>query len=483
MPIVFALPLLMFLLPNLAMAKPLGESDHWRKSKLTREFLSRFISNEKCLSGAEYLRSCRAALRAAAQLAGVTQPDEQADTVLEFDQALADLEASLDRTLPVQMLRAAAINAHLAVFDPHAALIPSTLFEQNLSGEKRSYAGVGVMLEMDGPQLLIREVAAGSPAHKAGVREDDILLAVAQNGQSFENVNASLERAAELILGHHNSSLSLRLRRGRVQLDLPMKRAVVQVPFVTSNFHEGTGYLRVLSFESYAVCSLVITHLNRLQAKNIKQLILDLRGNPGGEKAMSICVAELFLGPLPVVGSKSLQNIIPALLEVMPSAVKEISENEIIWEGGYVASPKYSGPLVVLIDGLSASGSELVAGALQDHQRAWLVGERSFGKGTVQSLEFVPNFPSLTLKWTSEHFYQPSGRSNQTVGVSPDFAVNRRKGRPPELALERRPLEAGRISACIENTQAADQNLGTLVARGETPDYQKAFALAVLGCL
>jgi carboxyl-terminal processing protease len=483
---------------SLAQAKPLSESEYWRKTTFPVSLVAKFISNQKCNSSLEYLNSCREALKAAQKAVGVPV---DADNAVEFERALSGLENSLEGLMPVQMFRARAVNAHLAYFDAHAAIKPSLMFEETLTGANQNYVGIGVVLEPNRSALVIREVAPGSPAAKAGLREDDVVKAIAKNGRDFENVANDIDRASDLILDKANTDVSLRIVRGGLEIDFPMKRAQVSVPYVTGEMRDGVGYIRINSFESGAVCRLVIKQLNAMAGA--QKLILDLRGNPGGEKDMAVCVAELFLGPKRVVGTKSVANEIPALLNVMQIDTSLYGAGGMNWEGGYVARPKFTGPMVVLVDALSASGAEIVAGALQDHGRAWLIGERTSGKGTVQSEEFIPDFPSLTMKYTIERFYQPSGRTNQAVGLTPSFEVPRRKGQDPNLIpplreidlfpkslapeskpwTETRPVEALAVSRCVLAGESAEQNLNSLVASGLPADYQKAYALAVLGCM
>lgn len=482
-----------------AVAAPLTESQYWEKTQLPLGLFSQFISNAKCNSSPAYLRGCRAALKTAQVTAGKPADTEDAT---EFERAIGESESHIEGLMPIQMFRAKVLNTLLTSFDAHAEIRPSQMMDDTLKGSKQNYVGVGIELYPTAAALIVRGVAPKSPAQKAGVREDDLIVAVAKNGHGFEAIGNDLNRASDLILGANNTAVALRISRGRETLDLGMKRAPISVPYVTGEIKNGVGTLRITSFESYTVCSKALKQLSLLQSQGLQKLILDLRGNPGGNKGMAICVAELFTGPRKIVGTKGVMNMIPGLYEVMQIKASLLTE-DMNWEGGYIASPKYSGPMVVLIDALSASGAEIVAGALQDYNRAWLIGERSSGKGTVQSEEFIPNHPSLTLKYTTERFYQPLGRTNQAVGITPSFEVTRRKdaalesvirlrevdlypgGLSPESPpwLETRPAEVARIRKCLEISQSVEANLNAFINSGQPADYQKAFAQSVLGCL
>lgn len=466
----------------------LTEPQYWQKTKLPPELMAKFISNAKCNSGSKALKACRAALRTAQALVGAPPNAERA---VEFEKSISLLEGSLEGAIPVQMFRAKVINAHLQSYDAHAEIKPSAMMENTAQGTNQNFVGIGVIIEPTGGGILVTEVTPDSPAAKAGVKEDDLVLAIAKRGTVFENVGTDLDRASDLILDSAGTPVSIRISRAGTTLELAMKRAQVSVPYVDGEVVDGIGYLRIFSFESYSVCTKTIKKLAALQAAGMKKLILDLRGNPGGEKGMAVCVTEQFLGAKKVVGTRAVSNAIPSLYDIMQIEGSLIDAEKMNWEGGYISKAKYTGPMVVLVDAMSASGSEIVAGALQDYERAWLIGERTSGKGTVQSEEFVPDHPTLTMKYTTERFYQPLGRTNQAVGLSPSFEVPRRKGVdlstvkrfreidlfPKSLApeslpwTETRPVEADRIRRCAKERTP------------EMADYQKATAIAVLSCM
>ncbi len=466
---------------QLVHAKNFVDVDGWSKTDFPAALLAQFIDNAKCHSSPEYLQSCRQALKAGQILAGV---HVDADQAMEFEEALGDLEEELDNNIPSQLLRSTVVNAHLSYFDAHSRIEPSRWVTRKYKALGDTFVGIGVVLESGPDGVTVVDVLPGSPADKAGVKVDDVVFAVGKRanvGAPRVEVGSDLEKAAELLMDNPGTDVSLKILRMNSPLEFTVRRASVNAPLVTSEQSNGFGYLRIHSFDSDSVCKLVSRHLQAMST--VRGLVLDLRGNPGGEKAMAICVAELFVGPKPIVGTKRISLEVPSLRRIIRGE-RTRTTSAMVWESGNLAKPKFAGPLVVLVDGFTASASEIVAGALQDYERAWIVGERTSGKGTVQLQTYVPNFPSLTLSYTVERFYQPKGRSNQGVGISPSFEVGRRRATqslretelyptalPPENLpwVETRPLEAAAIRRCLNLRQDSDQ--------------QKAFAFSVLSCM
>lgn len=490
-----SLVLALFAAFGAAHAKTLSETEYWQRTSFPQSLLTQFISNEKCESSAEYLASCRQALNAARWAAGLEGPAEDTH---DFESAIAAYEKIAADRMPVQWFRARIVTAHLNFFDAHAGLQPTALLNANYSGASRNLIGVGIVIENQNGRLIVRETVPGSPAQLKGLKEDDEIVEIAKSGREFEKVVGNMNKASDLILDKENTKISFRILRNGRKLEIPMQRARVSMPYVSTRLQDGIGYVRIFSFESQSICGLV---RDQLTALNAEKIILDLRGNPGGDKAMAVCVAELFLGPRKVLGTRGVSRSVPSLAKLLTDEQTDDEGTTLSWEGGYVSRARFTSPMVVLVDGQSASGSEIVAGALQDHGRAWIVGDVTSGKGTIQHEDFLPGFPSLTLKYTTQRFYQPSGRTNQAVGITPSFRMGRRQGEVPAPVLretdlfpksleaenppwsETRPLEAARISACINSSQGSVQYLANLIERGESPDFQLASAQAVLNCM
>jgi C-terminal peptidase prc len=470
------------------------EASYWRQTEVPQSLLHKFINNEKCRSSELYEKSCQAAIQAARALVGGTVVREPAAPVADFENALTALEADLPESIPVQMLRAHAIGAHLRAYDPYAGVLPLQQLFDEQNGDGQVYAGLGI---------VIHEVYKGGAAEAAGLKADDVILEVAKNGVEFKSLEKlGVPEVVQLILGGEGDPVGFKVKRDGRELEpfFTVRKAIRLAPSEIAMIEDGIGYLHIRGFDSEDLCDDVSAQLEKLNKKNAKKLVLDLRGNPGGEKYITLCVAELFLGEVPVMGTKYISNTIPSLKEVMGEDSIQPDSQEIEFE--YGGSPAiYHGKVTVLIDSVSASGSEILAGALQDHKRAWLVGERSYGKGTAQTYEQMTGHEDLLMIWTSERFYQPSGRTNQAIGLTPSFPVSARLGRPewpqqreadlhpnsaaPESApwVETRPEEAQAVRDCIK-THAYDMDALKAFGKAGLPaDYQKAYAVAVLKCM
>jgi carboxyl-terminal processing protease len=244
--------------------------------------------------------------------------------------------------------------------------------------------------------LLVTRLQAG-PARIAGIRPGDTILAI----DGFPVAGVSYEEALGLIIGQRGSSVELRVLRGPHTLDVRLVRTEFRIPAVRSRLlaagGKKIGYIQLASFPAGATQA-IERALTRLAAEGASGLVLDLRGNPGGLLDQAVGVTSLFLDRGVVASTSGAHE---------PSHV-------------YVAEgrPKSRLPLAVLVDRGSASAAEIVAAALQDHRRALLVGERSFGKALVQSVE--PLAAGAALKLTTARYLTPSGADISRRGVTPD---------------------------------------------------------------
>ncbi|MBX3020297.1 MAG: PDZ domain-containing protein [Bdellovibrionales bacterium] len=526
-----------------------GEAAQWADVNLSQDYLSQFINNEICYSTETYLLSCVSAISSAGallpapldpalkELVFVAEPGAESTTTwerfyaekrrqsermrefalahyplakqhpadrLDFEALLTTIMLALPPHLPATMVRGYALTGHLQIFDPHAYVVPARLLESMQSTSQKRFVGIGLNLDFLSEGVLVHEVFAGSPAAEAGLMPDDRILAVAPDGQEMKSVaGISPEMLYDLLPGEQGSLVALRIQRGNTVHTFTLRRGAVQIAAVSSQLigSDGrTGYIQLRSFAALDTCRKVKESIDQLTAAGAKSLILDLRGNLGGEKLMALCVAGLFVGQkTKIVGTKALELEIPSLGKMFRPVLDPNSE--ILWENG--AAPQITRlPLVVLINALSASASELVAGALQDEGRAYLVGETSAGKASVQVLRSPPDNPTISIARTIARFYQPSLRSNQIVGVRPNFdqplrfgaqEVDRfypREGDMYPNALpavvpewqDPRHKKVQRISKCVEKNGYDLREVTALGLRGRA-DYQKAYALAVLKCL
>jgi carboxyl-terminal processing protease len=301
-----------------------------------------------------------------------------------------------------KVLMTGAIKGALASLDPHSAYLSPA----DLPG---SGGPAGVGLELTGDKGVVRIVTAmdGGPASRADLRGGDYILAI--DGRTV--LGASLMDAIKGLQGPVGSTAILTVKRPRQADAFDVKLIRQVVPSVTAKGHmEGDyGYLRVSALEQDTTDQAAAV-IRALQAQNprMKGLVLDLRDNPGGLLAQAVSVSSLFLDGGEVVSQRGR----------MPEDVERYNAQA----GG---DRLHGLPMAVLIDGGTASGAEIIAGALQDRHRATVVGMTSFGQGTIQTFIPLHGYADGAMKLTTARIYTPSGRSIQALGVVPDIAVAR----------------------------------------------------------
>lgn len=280
--------------------------------------------------------------------------------------------------------------------DPYTEYFTANEYQNFVNSINQKYAGIGARMSQDDQGFLVEEVFASSPAEAAGIKKGDRVLAV--NGTDV--TGKQLQEVTGMLRGEAGTSVTVTLRRqGQAPFSVTVTRQQIQLPTLQSSLlDEDTGYIRILSFSENAD-SEFDKALADLQEKGIRSLVLDVRGNGGGIMGPALNIADRFL--------------------------KNGTLLEIRYRNG---SQKYNAdsegvdlPLVVLVDEESASASELLAGTLQAHKRAKLVGSQSFGKGVLQRTENLAN--GYTLKFTVGQFYFADGTSPQATGLKPDVPV------------------------------------------------------------
>lgn len=295
-----------------------------------------------------------------------------------------------------------AIQGMLRSLDPHSTYLQPDAFsdlQENTSGE---FGGLGIEISQQDGLILVVSPIDDTPAERAGILPGDLIVTL--DGKSV--MGMSVSEAVENMRGEPGSMIQLEVRRqGESELlAFELERAVIKVASVRGDMlSNGIGYLRITQFQSHTGEEL-IKKLNKWQQRDdINGLVLDLRNNPGGVLGAAVDVSNAFLDQGLIVYTEG------------RSADSELR---------YHATPETSGadlPMVVLINGGSASASEIVAGALQDHNRAIILGTRSFGKGSVQSV--LPLANNKAVKLTTARYFTPNGRSIQAQGIEPDIVV------------------------------------------------------------
>jgi carboxyl-terminal processing protease len=301
-----------------------------------------------------------------------------------------------------------AINGMVSSLDPHSNYMDVKSFRDMQASTNGEFGGLGIEVMMQDGQLKVVSPIDQTPAARAGVRANDLITAI--DGEPIKGL--TLQQAVEKIRGPVNSSIHLTLtRQGEDKpIELQLTREVIQVRSVTWHTEgDDIGYIRISQFNAHAGPGLktALQELSKQIAKDkFKGYILDLRNNPGGLLNQAVKVANTFISSGEIVSTRGRDPDDGARFDADHSD----------------SDPAAAGPLIVLINGGSASASEIVAGALQDHERATILGTRSFGKGSVQTIIALPGDQGA-LRLTTARYFTPSGRSIQALGITPDIEV------------------------------------------------------------
>ena len=295
-----------------------------------------------------------------------------------------------------------AINGLLQSLDPYSAYMSPEIFNEMQTETSGEFGGLGIEVGMESGVVKVISPIDDTPASRAGIKAGDYIVKI----NNIQVQGKSLSEAVDLMRGPVGSGIELTVRRRGEKKALTFKiiREVIQIQSVKSELlEEDIGYIRLTSFNENSGKQVEKNIKNLEKKNNIKSYILDLRNNPGGLLSQAIKITDFFLNNGEIVSTKS----------------RKASENR-KWfasEGDLTKGKT----LIVLINYGSASASEIVAGALKDHKRAILLGENSYGKGSVQSIIPLKNDGAIRL--TVAKYYLPSGKSISEVGVSPDIEI------------------------------------------------------------
>jgi len=299
-----------------------------------------------------------------------------------------------------------AINGMLSSLDPHSSYMNAKSFSDMQVQTRGEFGGLGIEVTMENGFVKVVSPIDDTPAFRAGIKPGDFITAL--DDESVQGM--TLAEAVERMRGKVNSPIKLTIRRaGRDPFDVTLTRAVIKIQSVRWRTEGDVGYIRITSFSeqtSDGVESAMKKIKEKLGAK-IQGLVLDLRNNPGGLLDQAIKVSDDFLDRGEIVSTKSRR---PDDAQRFNAKAGDIAEKL---------------PIVLLVNGGSASASEIVAGALQDHHRAIIMGTRSFGKGSVQTI--IPLAGHGAIRLTTALYFTPSGRSIQAEGIEPDIEVQQAK--------------------------------------------------------
>lgn len=320
-----------------------------------------------------------------------------------FGEVLERAKMSYVEEVSDKQLIESAINGMLVALDPHSSFLDGQSFKYMNEQTKGKFGGLGIEVTMESGIVKIVSPIDDTPASRAGLKPGDYITAI--DGQQVAGM--SLNDAVDKMRGKVGSKVKLSIRRINAKpFDVTLKREEIKIQSVKSDIKQNdVAYIRITSF-SEDTDKMVEKALQKAQEKTgnkISGLVLDVRNNPGGLLDQAVSVSDLFLEQGEIVSTRS-RN---AADTVRYSAKK-----------GDIAKDM---PIVVLVNDGSASASEIVAGALQDHKRAVIMGEKTFGKGSVQTVIPLGDYGAMRL--TTARYYTPSGRSIQATGIEPDIEV------------------------------------------------------------
>ena len=297
-----------------------------------------------------------------------------------------------------------AINGMLTGLDPHSSYMNAKAFRDMQVQTKGEFGGLGIEVTQDNGFIKVISPIDDTPASKAGVKAGDIITAL--DGKTVQGL--TLNDAVDKMRGSPNSKITLTIKREGIEkpLEISMLREVIHIQVVKQRMEPGDiGYLRLSQFTEQADAGLkaAVKTLKQQSGGKMKAVVLDLRNNPGGLLDQAVAISSDFVSQGEIVSTRARHTEDAQRWDAKGSDIT----------GGL--------PMVVLINGGSASSSEIVAGALQDHHRAVLLGTSSFGKGSVQTVIPLPGNGAMRL--TTARYYTPSGRSIQGLGITPDVPV------------------------------------------------------------
>jgi carboxyl-terminal processing protease len=337
-----------------------------------------------------------------------------------------------------------AINGMLSALDPHSSYLNRKSFQDMQVQTKGEFGGLGIEVSMDNGLVKVVSPIDDTPAFRAGLQPGDYVTHI----DAEAVMGLTLNEAVDKMRGPVGSNIKLTVRRGLSgePFDVTLTRAVIKVQSVRSRAENDVGYLRITSFNEQTQAGLekAINAIEKEHGKKLKGYVLDLRNNPGGLLDQAVSVSDTFLEKGEIVSTRGRKTDEGSRFNAKP--------------GDMI----HGLPLVVLINGGSASASEIVAGALQDHKRGVILGTQSFGKGSVQTIIPLPGHGAMRL--TTARYYTPSGRSIQQLGITPDIEVKPAK-------LEEIGQPAGRrreadLRGSLSNDTAAKPPAATPAAPG-----------------
>jgi carboxyl-terminal processing protease len=405
-----------------------------------------------------------------AATAALAQVD--AGTYRELDEFMSVFQ-NVEQVDDKKLIRGA-IDGMLASLDPHSSYLDARGFKSLMTTTEGEYGGLGLSVTMEDGAVKVIAPTEDTPAFKAGIKAGDYITHI--DGKLI--YGGTLDEAVDQMRGAPGTNIKLSIvRPGRDKpFDVTLTRAIINVPVVKWEVKNGVGVIKVTSFSKNATEATLaaIAGIQKSLGHDPTGYILDLRSNPGGLLDQAVGLSDVFLDHGEIVSQRGRQRT-------------DIER--------YYAKPgdaAHGLPVIVLVDAGSASASEIVAGALQDQHRALVMGERSFGKGSVQTL--LPLSGETALRLTTARYYTPSGRSVQEGGIAPDIVVPQLsdpdyKARPKfrEADLRRHLINEVKVDqSLLEEDAKADPRFGATpeqLKKQGIEDFQLHYALQTIARL
>lgn len=333
----------------------------------------------------------------------VAEPEQtRFESLSKLTKVIGTVEKYYVDDIKLQEIVDKALKGLMQELDAHSSYLDKKASKEMNIQTKGEFGGLGITVGMRDGALTVISPIDDTPAFKAGIKAGDIILKI----NDTSTIGMTLDEAVNIMRGEPKTDISITVvRKGELKpLEIKMKRDIIKIQsvFAKTIENENLVYLRVSSFDTK-----VTEDLEKIinENKNAKGFILDLRNNPGGLLSQAIGTVDLFVDKGVIVSQKG-----------------RTAEDEEKFEASSF-NTKTKLPLVVLVNEGSASASEIVSGSLQDHKRAVIVGEKTFGKGSVQAVLPIDNERTENIKLTIAKYYLPSGRTIQAVGVTPDIVV------------------------------------------------------------
>ncbi|HEY7716148.1 MAG TPA: S41 family peptidase [Candidatus Binatia bacterium] len=355
------------------------------------------------------------------------------ESLESFSNILSIVRKNYVEEVDTKTLVSGAINGMLHSLDPHSAYLTPDLYKELQSDTQGRFGGLGIEITVKGGILTVVSPIEDTPAFKAGIKPGDQIFKIEEEFTK----DMSLVDAVKKMRGLKGTKINLTIRReGSPDLiDFSLVRDIIRVRSVRSRSLEpGYGYIRLAQFQERSDRDLQRA-LEKLAAEKggMKGLVLDLRNNPGGLLTQAVRVSDLFLESGLIVYTEG---------RIEAQKQKYFAQKDGSW---------MDFPIVVLVNGGSASASEIVAGALQDHKRAVVLGTKTFGKGSVQTI--LPLDDSSALRLTTARYFTPNGRSIQTTGIVPDIVLDNTPGDGNAEAAKRPGLREENLPGHLNNPQ------------------------------